>query len=278
MRVRIIGGTLAAGLAAYGVASAAPSLQIRGAVARVVIIPEGRQDIVVTVLESKAQFPLKVTHFGQAVYVDGDVAHLVSGCPTVGGKAGVRINGRGVFAAADLPSLAIRVPRDVRLAVGDGVSGAIGRAASLDFATRGCGDWVVATVKGHLRLSDAGSGEVRAGSAGSADLSIAGSGSIATRDIQGDLMAISSGDGDISAASANGRVVIRVAGAGDVRILAGQASDLNVSIAGSGSARFGGQAHSLSAAVAGSGYVSVSQVTGPVKKQVFGAGEVQVGR
>ena len=257
MRVRIIGGALAAWIAGSGDALAAPSLQIRGAVARVVVIPEARNDIVVTVLEAKSQFPLKVTRFGEAVYIDGDVAHRVGGCPVVAGKTGVRINGRGVFAAADLPRLAIRVPRDVRLTAGDGVSGAIGRAASLDFATRGCGDWVIASVKGHMRLSDTGAGEVRTGSAGSADLSVVG---------------------DISVASATGRLVVRIAGAGDIRILAGQASDLNVSIAGSGSMRFGGQARSLTASVAGSGYVSVSQVTGPVKKQVFGAGEVQVGR
>jgi hypothetical protein len=278
MRVRVIGGALAACLGACGAARAAPSLQIRGAAARVVVIPETRDDILVTVLEAKAPFPLKVTRFGEAVYIDGDVAHHVSGCPVVGGMAGVRIDGRGSFSAADLPRLAIRVPRNVQLTVGDGVSGAIGRTSSLDFATRGCGDWVIATVKGHLRLSDTGSGEVRTGAAGSADLSVAGSGSIAARDIHGDLTAISSGDGDISAASATGRVVVRIAGAGDVRILGGQARDLNISIAGSGSARYGGQAKGLSATVAGSGYVSVSQVSGPVKKQVFGAGEVQVGR
>ena len=113
------------------------------AAARVVVIPEARNDIVVTVLEAKSQFPLKVTRFGEAVYIDGDVAHRVIGCPMVAGKAGVRINGRGVFAASDLPRLAIRAPRDVRLMVGDAVSGAVGRSSSLDFAARGCGDWVI---------------------------------------------------------------------------------------------------------------------------------------
>jgi hypothetical protein len=177
-----------------------------------------------------------------------------------------------------LPSIAVRTPLAVKISVGEGVFGAIGRADSLDFASRGCGDWVIANVRRRLRISEVGSGEARAGTAGSGDLSVAGSGSIETRDIRFGLTALSSGDGDISAASGSGPLMIRVAGSGDIRVLGGEASQMNVSIAGSGSVRFAGVARALIASIAGPGYISVSQVKGPVKKQVFGGGEIQAGR
>lgn len=278
MKLHTIGGAIAGAMVCAGAAGAVPGVVIRGAAAKVVVIPEARSDILVTVIQANPRFPIRVTRFGKDVFIDGDVAHLVGGCPSSGPHPGVRINGRGVIPLDQLPSLAVRTPLAVKIAVGEGVYGAIGRADSLDFASRGCGDWVIANVRRRLRISEVGSGAARAGSAGTGDLSVAGSGSIETRAIHAGLTALSSGDGDITAASGGGPLMIRVAGSGNIQVLSGEASQMNVSIAGSGAVRFGGLAHALIASVAGPGYISVSQVKGPIKKQVFGAGEIQAGR
>ena len=89
MRSSIIGRALAASLALAAGARAAPSLEIRGAAARVVVIPEARPDIAVSIIQANARLPLKVSRFGQTVYVDGDLGHGVKGCPMVAGKAAV---------------------------------------------------------------------------------------------------------------------------------------------------------------------------------------------
>ena len=94
----------------------------------------------------------------------------------------------------------------------------------------------------------------------------------------GAVNAGSSGSGDISVADVRGPLTVRIAGSGDVKVNGGEASEVDVSIAGSGGVRFGGLARSLKASIAGSGDVSVAEVQGPITKHIFGSGEVRVGR
>jgi hypothetical protein len=166
----------------------------------------------------------------------------------------------------------------VRVSAGDGVSGFVGRAASLRLQNRGCGRWTVANIRGRLDVEQIGSGEARVGQAGEADLNVAGEGAITTRAIHGPLRAVSSGAGAIDVDAVSGQAIVRIAGSGSIGVRGGVASQLNVSIAGSGSARFGGEAHSLVASVAGPGYISVRRVNGAMSRRVFGAGEIHVGR
>jgi len=264
--------------AAAGAAHGAPSLRIRGAAVRVVVIPEARSDITVAILRTNPRLPIHVSRFGDAITVQGDIGHRAHVCRTVLGRRSVAVWGRGDIPYAELPQVVVHTPMNVRLSAGDAVFGAIGRSDSLELANRGCGDWTVANVKGHMRLSEAGSGDARAGGAATADLSVAGSGNVVTREIRAGLVAVSTGSGDISAASVSGPFNVRIAGSGDIRAPAGQVTDLTAQVAGSGDVRFGGVARSLSASVAGSGDVTVAEVTGPVSKRVFGSGQVRVGR
>jgi hypothetical protein len=278
MRGCRLGLALAAAIASAVGARAAPRVEIRGAAAHVVVIPEARTDIVVSVIGASSRFPLKISRSDEVTFIDGDVGHRVRGCPLVDGKPGVRIRGIGQVEGDSLPRLAIHTPMNVKITTGDGVSGAIGRANSLDFENRGCGQWTIANVRGNLRVNEIGSGGARAGGAGTADLSVAGAGVIAMRAIRGPLTAVSSGAGAITVDSVSGVVIVRIAGSGSVGVNGGIASQLNVSIAGSGAARFGGEARSVNASVTGPGYVSIARATGPVTRRLFGAGQILVGR
>jgi hypothetical protein len=270
--------TIVLALALAGAARAAPSLQIRGAAARVTIVPERRSDVQVLILRANSRLPLRVRASGGHVQITGDVNRRVRACGGPGQAMGVDLWGRGPIAWNALPVLVVRMPPDVRVSVGDAVFGAIGRSASVDFTNQGCGDWAIANVRGRLRLDQAGAGVSRAGVATSADLSVAGSGRIATRAIAGGLTAVSSGSGDIQVGGISGPVDVRVAGTGDISILGGRATHMEVSIAGSGDVRMSGSAQTLTAAVTGSGEVVAAHVAGKVVRRVFGPGAVRIGR
>lgn len=276
MRLPLALGLLAA-IGAAGVAEGAPTLKIQHAAARVVIIPEARADVAVEILKANPRLPLRVSRFGQSVNVEGDIGHRMHSCQAVAGRRSVLVWGRGRIAYEDMPQLVVHVPMDARISAGDAVFGSIGRSDSLDLSNKGCGDWTIANVQGHMRLSEAGSGDAHAGGAQSADIMIAGSGDVVVRDIRAGLVAVSTGSGEITASSVDGPFNVRIAGSGDIKANGGQVTDLNAQVAGSGDVRFGGVARSLTASVAGSGDVNVAEVTGPVSKRVFGSGEVTIG-
>jgi hypothetical protein len=256
---------------------AAARLEIRGAAAHVTIIPEARSDIRVSVIRKSTVLPVRVFQSGDVTVVDGGLGHRVKGCPRLGSGIGVRVSGVGNIVEAELPRLVIRVPMDARVIAGDGVSGEFDRAASLDFESRGCGNWTIANVAGRLRLSQIGSGAVRAGRSGSADLNVAGRGAIVSGPIAGLLTAVSSGEGTINVASVDGSMMARVAGSGRVDVRAGAAARINASVAGSGAVSFGGDAGGVTASVAGSGNITVAHAGGPVTRRIFGPGQIQVG-
>ncbi|HWA61583.1 MAG TPA: DUF2807 domain-containing protein [Caulobacteraceae bacterium] len=266
---------VALGVLGAGASRAEPSVEIRHAAARVVVIPEARSDVFVNVIRPNPRLPIHVGHFAGRTYVDGGLAHRIRDCRP--GRR-VTIDGIGDVAYADLPQIVIHTPMKVRLSASEAVFGSIGRTESLQFGNAGCGDWTVANVRGHMELSQAGSGDTHAGSAGSAELRIAGSGDITTQQIHGTLQAVSAGSGKIQAASVGGDFNARVAGSGDVRADTGDVRGMKVSIAGSGDVEFGGVAQSLEASVVGSGDVRVYRVTGPVVRHMLGSGAVRVGQ
>jgi len=277
MRSWIILGALLGSLAPARQVQAAPSIEIRGAAARVVVTPEARPDVVVTVLQSNPRLKLRISRSGRKLTISGDIGHHVHGCPMLPSGRAVEIRGRGLIAVDELPRIAIRAPMDVHISAGEAVFGAVGRTNNLNLANSGCGDWLIGNVKGHLSVNETGSGNVRAGSAGSADLSIDGTGAVATREIAAGLTAISSGTGNIDVAAVTGNLSVRVAGSGDIRVPAGEVTSMTAAIAGSGSVILGGSARTLNASIVGPGDVKVSRVTGHVIKRLFGPGQVKVG-
>lgn len=276
--MRIISGIFAAGaaLAAANGANAA-TVEIRDAVARVVVIPEARSDIKVEMLTGNPALPLQVKTQGSEVVIDGNLGHRITSCNGLMGKVTVQVRGVGKVAYADMPQVVIRTPRDVHVRAGGAVFGAVGKTDSLEVSNLGCGDWTIANVTHELRLNLAGSGDMTSGSAGSAVLKLSGSGDVRTQAIRGPLSVSLAGSGDIVAAGVEGPLDVSLAGSGDVVVNDGHADEADLNIAGSGDINFGGSATSLKARIAGSGDIRVREVSGPVSRAVVGSGEIHVG-
>ncbi len=273
---------LAAGAAALGFAGAAaasPSVKIKDAVVRVVVIPEARSDVKVEFITTNKSLPLTVRQNGDETIVDGDLRmSKIQSCDTHMGKASVKVRGVGAVKWEDIPQIAIRTPLKVNVAGAGAVFGSIGRSDSLELANAGCGDWTVANVTGKLEVSQAGSGDTNVGAAGSAEISIAGSGGVKSQAVAGDLEVSIAGSGDAGAASVAGKVKASIMGSGDVKIDGGRARSLEVNIMGSGDVTFDGEVGDVEISVAGSGDVRVAKATGSVSKSVAGSGDVYIGR
>jgi hypothetical protein len=313
--MRITTAVLAAGLglAAAGAAAAEPSVEIRRAAVRVVVVPEARGDIQVEVLKPNASLPLYVSQQGDHVVIDGGLSSMFTGCRGSGANLRATVFGKGDFSVDQLPQIIIKTPMDVRLGSGGVVVGSIGRAHSVDLSQSGCGGWTVANVEDRLEahisgagdietgsaaraeLNISGSGRMKAGpvrdtlearvsgsgrietaSAGSAELTISGSGNMRSGPVTGGLTATISGSGDLDVARVDGPFRARVSGVGHIRAPAGQVTVLQARIGGAGGVTFGGVAQTLDAQISGSGDVRVAQVTGEVSQHVSGAGQVHI--
>lgn len=269
-----------AALAAMLVAASAwgaPSLEIRGVAARVVIVPENRSDISVRILAASADLPLRVEHLGQRVEVTAARTLRIRGCYIQNGLRGVRVRGHADIPFDDLPQLIILTPMRLKLTAGAAVYGAIGRSATLDLENRGCGDWTIANVAGAARVRQDGAAQILMGETKEADINVGGGGDIATRKVTGALVVVSSGAGRVRVDEVEGRANLRIAGSGEVRVRAGHSADLLASVAGSGRIAFDGQAGTVNASVTGSGQVIVAKATGKVTRRTMGKGEVRVG-
>ncbi|HRD46813.1 MAG TPA: DUF2807 domain-containing protein [Caulobacter sp.] len=302
MRAILAFGVATAALLAAGAAAAKePSVEIRDAVARVIVVPEARSDVKVSFKTTNADLPLTVRFEGDKTIVDGDLDHgfgrsRIRNCRSVGDQVSVDVTGVGSVSYDNMPQIIVQVPMDARVAAGGAVFGSVGRSKTLSLSSAGCGDWTVANVEGEMSINVAGSGDIRAGTAGSANLNVAGSGDIATAAVRGSLSANVAGSGDVrtgavdgglavntmgsgdaDVASVNGDVAVNLAGSGDTVIRAGRAGKVAISIAGSGDVMFAGSAGTLDAKVAGSGDIRVASVSGEVHKRSVGSGDVRVG-
>ena len=289
-----------AALAFAGAAQAA-EVEIRDAVARVVVIPEDRSDIAVEIEHGSSDLDrLTVTRRGDDVIIDGGLSgNAVRNCtsgPAGGTQPGegarVEVRGHGAINVSDAPLVVVRTPRDVdvnasqsggrlrlfglRRGSGGAVYGSIGRGAtSVDLGNRGCGDWTVANTDGDLDISNAGSGAIRAGTSRTLDLSVAGSGGVSAG-ATGEADISVAGSGNITLAAA-GSTDVAVAGSGDVTIGRLEGQTLDVSIAGSGDVRVGGgQVGTIDVSIAGSGNVSFDGRAGDVSASIMGSGDVRV--
>lgn len=279
MRALLILAAGAAALGFAGAAAAAPSVKIKDAVARVVVIPEARSDVKVEFLTTNKSLPLTIRQNGAETIVDGDLRmNKIGSCNTKMGVTMIKVRGVGEVKWDDIPQIVVRTPLNVEVSGGGAVFGSVGRSDSLELANAGCGDWTVANVKGKLEVAEAGSGDVNTGTAGSAEISIAGSGSVKTQAVAGDLEVSLMGSGDAIAASVGGKIETNIMGSGDVKVGGGRARSLEVNIMGSGDVTVDGEVGDVEVSVAGSGDVRVAKATGSVSKHVAGSGDVYIGR
>jgi hypothetical protein len=279
----LIGGFVAVAALLSADGAHAASVEIKNAVARVTVIPEARSDISVAIVRDDPHHPLKVSTWpdGHTVVDGGYFGGFFGGvtaCISSGGHPSVRILGADTVSYDGMAQIIVRTPQDARVAASGAVYGEVGRADNLDLHIAGCGDWVVANVRGRLVLTNSGSGDVRTGQAGEIKVSTAGSGDVYTRAVANGVDASISGSSDVHIQEASGPVKVRISGSGDLGIGGGHATGLDVFIAGSGDVSFRGVADTVNAFVAGSGDVNVAHVTGAVKKSIAGSGDVNIGR
>ncbi|KSB89539.1 hypothetical protein AS593_02640 [Caulobacter vibrioides] len=275
--------SLAAGAAVLGMAGAAaaaePSVKIKDAVARVVVIPEARSDVKVELLTTNAGLPLEVRKVGGQTIIDGNLRlKRIQNCNGRGDNVSVKVRELGEVRWQDIPQVVVRVPMNVTVGASGAVYGSIGRSDSVELANAGCGDWTVANTRGKLEISLAGSGDTKAGNAAKAEINLAGAGDISLQEVS-DLEVSIAGSGDVKAAALRGGDIdVSIAGSGGVKIAGGRARDIDVSIMGSGGVNFGGEADRVSLSVAGSGDIRVAKVNGPVKKSAMGSGNIYIGQ
>lgn len=286
MTLRLVAGALlGASLMSAPAFAESPTFRIENAAARVVVIPEARNDVAFSVQRGRADMPeFKQHKDGGVTVIDGGLKgggkHLFGlrnglSCKGSGEHVFIEVPDRGDIALQDLPLITIRTPMDVRLSVGEAVFGQIGPSQSVELANSGCGDWRIADVRGAAHFALSGSGDVRAQGTGEAVVHISGSSDVYLGAVNGGLEAKVSGSGDVRVASINGPLSAKIAGSGDVVVNGGQSPNVIAAIAGSGDITFRGTAGALNASIAGSGDVNVARVTGPITKHIAGSGDVK---
>jgi hypothetical protein len=267
----------AALLGAAGAAAAAPSVEIRDAIARVTVVPEDRADVKVEMLTKNASLPLEVRTEGSTTVIEGNLAHRITDCHRRSDHPSAWVRGMGEITYDNMPQVVIHTPRAVMLSTGGAVYGSVGRSASLDLENSGCSAWTLADVAGDANLRESGAGSVHMGSAGRLELRLSGAGSVhATKVTQG-LDAVLSGAGGINIEELDGPVMAHVSGVGHIKAEQGHASAVHASVSGVGGVELGGDAQSLDASISGFGGVRVKAVSGPVSKSVSGGGHVTIG-
>lgn len=292
MKTVILSAAAVLGLAAAASPAAAQTfdarrVELKDAVARVVVITEDRADVSIEVEPGRAGLPaLQIRRVGDRVVVDGGLRRDIRNCRSgsayarrPGEGASVELRNRGRIALSEASLIVIRSPRDVKVG-GDagGVFGSVGPGArSIELGAGGCGDWTVANTSGRMDLSVGGSGTIRAGTSSGLRARVGGSGDIMTG-ATGQLEASVGGSGGITVARADGPVDLSIGGSGDILVRGGRASALSAAIGGSGDIDFRGEAGTVDAAIAGSGDIRVARARGEVSRAVVGSGSVIVGR
>jgi hypothetical protein len=278
MRFAIALTSAAAAFAAASAACAAPSVEIRDAVARVTVIPEDRTDIKVEMLTTNPSLPLEVRNEGSTVTINGNLAHRITDCHTKGDHPSAWVRGVGEISYDNMPQVVIRTPKAVALETGGAVYGSVGRgAASLDLENSGCSGWTVADVAGAVSLRESGAGSAKMGSAGKLEVRLSGAGSVHATIVRQGLDATLSGAGSVNIDDLSGPVQAHVSGVGHIRAIQGHATTMRASVSGVGGVEFGGDAQSLDASISGFGGIRVKSVSGQVTKSISGGGHVSIG-
>ena len=274
--IAAVTATLGVGCLAAGAAAAAPSVEIRDAVARVTVIPEDRADIKVEMVTTNRELPLEVRVSGDRTIISGGLWNRIHSCHASGDHPVASVGGVGHVDFKDMPQVVIRTPKDVNVEAGGQVIGVVGRSASLMMSNSGCSAWTIADVAGAAQLHNSGVGLVRMGSAAQLDARVSGTGEVHANRVGGLDVSIS-GAGGMTINELTGPMQAHVSGAGKVKVLEGNAGAVHASISGAGGVEFGGKADSLDAQISGIGSIRVKEVTGQVTKSVSGIGHVTIG-
>jgi len=257
----------------------AREVQLRDVAGYVVVRPEDRTDVMVSISNTGPISAPELRTSGSRLVIDGNLRRRVRSCRVGAENAfSVEVSRIGRVADADLPTIELRVPRHVALSVSGAVRLRVARSDSLELHVSGCGDADVERVDGAADIATSGALDLRLYDAGEVSIAMAGAGDV-TLGVAREGLALSiAGAGDFLAQHVDGPTNVAIQGAGDVTIRDGRATTLSIAIAGAGDVVHGGSADRLDAVILGGGDVRVREVSGPVSRRVFGGGEVVVGR
>ncbi len=262
-------------LGAATAASAHTEVNLKDIAAKVVVTPENRPDVELKVVYGDAKVPVIMVHTeGDTLVADGKLFHKRLNCKENGA---VDIQGLGLVAGADLPTVYIKVPMDAKVASGGATFGKVGASNSLELSSGGCGNWQAGPVSGKAEINIGGSGDISLAGSGDAEVNIGGSGNF-TSPQANRMEANIAGNGDIQIGRVTGPIEVNISGSGNVKVDDGVAPKVEVNILGSGDVRFGGEARDLEVNIAGSGDVRVKAATGNISKSILGSGKVIVGQ
>ncbi|MDX2274863.1 MAG: DUF2807 domain-containing protein [Hyphomonadaceae bacterium] len=267
-------------------------IDLRYAAARVVITPEDRSDISVSI-DNPGRLPMpEIRAEGGKLIVDGQVRGRIESCV----DDAVEVRGYGLIPTPELPVVTIHTPRSLAVDIGSGSSTEIGPSASLQGAFTGCGTARIGDVADTLNVDLSGSVNVQTGAARILEADLAGSGALRTGTIAERAELDIAGSGEVELASVSGVLTVDGAGSGNVRVKGGALSEANIDLAGSGDVEIAAPVESLEVSVVGAGDVSVTaavgeidadiagpgrvraqSVSGAVRKEVWGSGDVIVG-
>ncbi len=258
--------------------ASAREVQLRDVAAYVVVTPENRADVAVSIANRGPLRAPSVRLSGQRLIVDGRLRGQIRSCAgDTDGAFAVTTRREGRLGRAELPTIRLRVPQDAVVAASGAMRLAMGPSQSAHLAFAGCGAAQVARVEDEAEISLGGVMDVSVEEAGELSLASGGSGDASIGLVRQRLTISVAGSSDVAVVRADGPTNIAVQGSGDVAIGGGRASVLSVAVAGSGDVRHEGSAQSLDAVVVGSGDVRVRAVSGAVNRRVIGSGEVLVG-
>jgi hypothetical protein len=249
--------------------------------ARVIIIPEDRNTITAEVRPGAGGLPKPVLRVdgSNMTVLGGLTREQLKNCHASSGKKSKVKLGmwkRG-YKVEDLPTVTVRVPRDIAIVADGAIMGEIGPSRNLALRQERCGDWKVGDVSGSLQLDMEGWSDVNIGTVGAANVNLEGLGDISVASTRS-LTANLEGMGDLTVGSVSGPVDVSLQGMGDVRIRGGRATTLKVRLEGMGDMRFDGVADTVDASTDGFGDIVIAKATGEVHSNKSGFGKIRIGR
>lgn len=253
-------------------------VRLRDLAAIVIVHPENRTDIAVSVINPGPLRMPEVRAGGRRVTIDGKLRRQISSCRGNGERFEANIARVGRLMARQLPTVMIHTPQNVVVSGGGAVRLHVERAEDVFVHLEGCGESDIESVENEADITVSGHMDVRVYEAGEATVRVAGEGDVVLGLVREGLTASLAGEGDLIAARVDGPTNIAIQGEGDVTIRDGRATVLSAVIAGDGDFTHGGSAERLDVVIIGSGDVRVRRVDGEITRRVFGSGDVVVGR
>ena len=156
MKSHLFAATVLSVLGVAGAAAASDTVEIKNAVARVVVMAEPRADVVYDIHPGTAALPAFTISHGLdgRLIIDGHVgSHFIQNCSRHGSDHAVfavtrppadltvSLGGRRDVRLAETPLIVVHTPLQVKVRVDGAVFGAVSHAQSLDLGSAGCGDW-----------------------------------------------------------------------------------------------------------------------------------------